>query len=183
MHLKRPDVVWDRRVFPGRFSHVFVFPFPIYCVEFCPCAKACFLKSESILVEAVATLVNSVRPSFVPYSLLYICIWFGIFLEEVESWFSVYSRARSRGDCKSLTPSCSEELYGAARAREKWSSEQELRRLSQHVGDLVSACSLLGQCSFWSWEHRNTSVISVCSFCVGRRAEGERGNKLCVVFM
>lgn len=161
-----------------------IFFSPTYCVEFCPCAKACFLKSEPILTEAVPAPVNSVRPSFVPHSPLYVCIWLGISPEEVGSWFSVGSHARIRGDCRSLVPRCSEDLYGAGKVQEKGGrsdvSEQELRRLSQRVGDSVSLCSLLIRCLFWSWEHKNSSVASIYSFHLGRSAEGERGYKLCV---
>lgn len=182
-HPKRADIVWDGRPFPGRCSYIFFFP--TYCVEFCPCAKACFLKSEPILTEAVPAPVNSVRPSFVPHSPLYVCIWLGIFPEEVGSWFSVGSHARIRGDCRSLVPPCSEDLYGAGKVQEKGGrsdvSEQELRRLSQRVGDSVSLCSLLIRCLFWSWERKTSSVTSIYSFHLGRRAEGERGYKLCVI--
>lgn len=171
-------MVWDRRVFPGRWcSHVSLFPFPIYCVEFCPHAKTCFLKSEPILVEAVAAPVNSARPSSV-------CIWLGnFFSEELESWFSMGSHAHRRGDCGSLMPPCSEELCGAAKTQETGRrsdlSKQELHRLLQTVGDSVSVCSLLVQCSFWSWEHKPTSVISILSVW-GEGQRGQKGYKLCI---
>lgn len=117
--------------------------------------------------------------SFVPYSFLYIS--FGIPPEEVKSWFSVVSGAAevmaNREGCTAVR--------GCAGLLERGRSdlsEQQLRGLSQHVRDSSSLCSLLAQCSFWSWKQKPSPATSICSFCVERRTEGEKGVTSVVYF-
>lgn len=154
----------------------FFSPFPAYCVEFCPCAKVCFPKSKPILVEAVAVPGNSA-----PALSLTLCYTFvlGFLLrklrgdslraQEQRRWRLIAKAALQRGAVR-----------GCGRSD---LSEQQLRGLSQHVGDSDSlCCSLLAQCSFWSWEQKPTPATSVCSFCVERRTEGERGVVTGVVY-
>lgn len=181
-HPIRAVIVWDGRVFQGRCSRVFFFSFPTYCVGFCPCAKmlseigahprgSCCCSSKLCQTQLCPLL----------FAIHLLLVW-DFSCGSRELILRAHVHACSRGDCKSVMPSPQRRAARGCQSAGEWEEQciwaGAVQVIAAHGG--FHLCSLLAQCSCWSWERKPTFVISIWLFCMGRRSEGEMGYKLCV---
>lgn len=159
--------------------------YPTYCVEFCPCAKACFLK---LLHESCCHTSKLSQPQLCPLPFAIRLHWaWDFFRRKLRADFSAGSHARGGGDCRSLVLPCSEDLYGADKVQEKggrsdpispsssragYCSAWGIRSLSARCqfsarsgpGDTKTPLSLLSVNSVWGEGQRGKGVTSFVYF-------------------